>query len=357
MNPRSRINRCFRVSTFTAAASAALALPLGCGTSEPTPSGTAGAAPVGGSAAGGGGGTGAAATGGANAGTASGSGGSSSGGGAGVGGSAGGGSAAGGMGGAAAGSGAGGGAGGASAKSCANGGYLVCEDFEATEVGQIPSGWTRLGPADKVGVAEDQAVSGKRSLKLGAMDSGQRRMANPGAALGAAHWGRIRFKVQTPVTDAFVHSTLVAGAGTGPSKGEVEVRLVDTVKAAKADTPGWCSDKQTTTNCFQLLYNVQPTSSGEFGKGGPYGWTFDDKWHCAEWHVDSTKQSYELFYDGARVDDVSFENGAGKYDNSEIPSAFSELRIGWNNYQSATNPGFTAWIDDVVLDEQRVGCE
>lgn len=346
------------VSKLTIVACAVLALPLGCDTSEPAPAGAAGASGAAAGVTGGGaGGTGAA---GASAGTTSGasgsstSGGGSSGAGSGSGGAAGS-NGAGGSGGAT--GGAGGASGGMPSKGCASGDYLVCEDFEATEVGQIPTGWTRLGPNDKVGVAEDQAVSGKRSLKLGAMDNGQRRIARPGAALGAAHWGRIRFKVQVPVTDAFVHSTIVAASGMGPTKGEVEVRLVDTVKAAKMDTPGWCSNKQTTTNCFQLLYNVQPTSAGEFGKAGPYGWTFDDQWHCAEWHVDSTKQSYELFYDNARVDDASFENGAGKYDNSEIPSVFSELRIGWNNYQAATNPGFTAWIDDIVLDEQRIGCQ
>lgn len=244
---------------------------------------------------------------------------------------------------------------GASGKGCADSGFLVCEDFESTEAGQIPTGWTRRGADDKVGVASDQAASGSKSLKLGATASGERRIARPGTALGAAHWGRIRFKVQLPVTDAFVHSTLVAGAGMGPSKGEVEVRLVDTVKASKQDTPGWCSDPQVSTNCYQLLYNVQPKSSAEFGKPGPYGWSFDDKWHCAEWHVDSTNQSYELFYDGKRVDEVSFMNGAGKFENSEIPSVWSELRVGWNNYQSAA-PGFTAWIDDVALDDARVGC-
>lgn len=237
---------------------------------------------------------------------------------------------------------------------CSAGTYLVCEDFEATAPGQVPAGWTRLGPEDKVGVAEDQAVSGKRSLKLGATENGQRRIGRPGAELGTAHWGRIRFKVQLPVTDAFVHSTLVSGAGMGPSKGALEVRLLDTVKAAKADTPSWCSDKQA-TNCFQFLYNVQPESAAEFGKAGPYGWSFDESWHCAEWHVDSADQSYEMFYDSKRVDDVSFKNGAGNYDNSDIPSTFSQIRVGWNNYQSAS-PGFSAWIDDVVLDDQRVGC-
>lgn len=259
------------------------------------------------------------------------------------------------------GSGSGGGAGassaaGASGKGCAGKDYLICEDFESTADGEIPTGWTRGGPTDKVGVASDAFASGQKSLKVGPTLNGERRIKRSGATLGAAHWGRIHFKVQLPVTDNFVHSTLVAASGMGPTQGPLEVRLFDTVKAAKADTPGWCSDKQVTTNCYQLLYNVQPENFGEFGKGGPYSWSFDDAWHCAEWHLDSTAQSYELFYDSERIDDVSFSNGAGNFDNSEIPSVLSEIRVGWNNYQGA-DPGFTAWIDDVVFDDQRIGCE
>jgi hypothetical protein len=254
-------------------------------------------------------------------------------------------------------SGGNGGSAGGSGQGCSGGNYLICEDFEGTEVGQIPSGWTRRGPADKVGVADDAAVSGKKSLRIGAIENGERRIAHPGALLGAAHWGRVRFKVQMPITDAFVHSTIVAAAGTGPTKGALEVRLFDTVKAATADS-SWCSDAaKGKSNCFQFLYNVQPSNFAEFGKGGPYGWTFDAAWHCAEWHVDSTDQSYELFYDNERIDSVSFKNGAGKYDNSDIPTTFDEVRVGWNNYQKATNPGFSAWIDDVALDDQRIGCE
>lgn len=336
----------------------ALGFAIACSSDSPTPAGSAGSSSSGGATPTAGTGGTASASGNATSGGTAGAS-SIGGGGAGNAGGSGGGGTSSGTGGSGGTSGTAGngGSAGSAGKGCANGAYLVCEDFESTEAGQIPSGWTRLGAADKVGVATDQAASGSKSLKLGATENGERRIARPGAALGAAHWGRIRFKVQMPVTDAFVHSTLVAGAGTGPTKGEVEVRFVDTVKASKQDTPGWCSDKQVTTNCYQLLYNVQPAASAEFGKGGPYGWSFDDKWHCAEWHVDSTDQSYELFYDGKRVDDVSFKNGAGKFDGSEIPSVWKELRIGWNNYQSATNPGFTAWIDDVVLNGDRVGCE
>jgi hypothetical protein len=55
-------------------------------------------------------------------------------------------------------------------------------------------------------------------------------------------------------------------------------------------------------------------------------------------------------------EELSFENGAGNYSRSEIPDSFEELRVGWVNYQGAP-PGFTAWIDDLAFDSERIGCD
>lgn len=284
-----------------------------------TPAGMAGSAP-GGNGSGGGNG----------AGTAAGMAGSAPGG-SGTGGSS---SAGGGNGNAAAGS------GGALATGCSPD-YLLCEDFEAAAVGAVPQGWSAHG---KAAVAEDQASHGKRSLKISPADNGERRIYHSTAMLGAAHWGRVSYRVQLPTPEAFVHSTLVTFFGKGPTVGDAEFRVVDTVKDAK--TGGFAGGKH------QFLYNVQPQGT-EFGTGSNYDYTFEDKWHCAEWHVDAATQTYEFFYDGKQV--ISFSKGAGKFEGSELPTTFAEVRLGWNNYQAAP-PGFTAWLDDFAVDDQRVGC-
>jgi hypothetical protein len=237
--------------------------------------------------------------------------------------------------------GGGGGNGGSGALGCAAGKYLLCEDFEATAVGEVPAGWTKQGSA---GVSEASAAGGKRSLAITAAANGSRRMRHPGAILGSQHWGRIRYKVQLPVPDAFVHSTLVALQGNGPTRGAEEVRVVDTVKNSSGNG-----------SKHQFLYNVQ-ASNGEFGKGSSYDYSFDGAWHCAEWHLDAATQTYEFFFEGTRLSSISFSNGAGKYTGSEIPTSIDEIRVGWNNYQSSP-PGFTAWIDDVAFDVARVGCD
>jgi hypothetical protein len=55
------------------------------------------------------------------------------------------------------------------------------------------------------------------------------------------------------------------------------------------------------------------------------------------------------------VTSIAINNGPGNYNGSDIPTAFTDVRVGWNNYQSAP-PGFVAWIDEVALDTNRIGC-
>lgn len=261
------------------------------------------------------------------------------GGGSGPGGSGGGGTS-GGSGGASAGT---GGQAGGTGLGCAAASYAICEDFEDTDVGATPEGWTKHGDAS--GVDDAEARLGARSLKLGAIPVWERRIYHDASMLGSSHWGRIFYKVQLPVPDAFVHSTLVAFGGEGPNIGEAEFRVVDTVKQA-ADTPDIGST-------HQFLYNVQPQSSGEFGTGTDYDWTFDGQWHCAEWYVDAATQTYRFYFDGTEA--ISIENGAGNYSGTELPDGFSEIRVGWINYQESP-PGFTAWIDELAVGDQRIGC-
>jgi len=38
-----------------------------------------------------------------------------------------------------------------------------------------------------------------------------------------------------------------------------------------------------------------------------------------------------------------------------LPMMFTDFRVGWTTYQTAS-PGFTAWIDEVAVDVDRIGC-
>ena len=60
--------------------------------------------------------------------------------------------------------------------------FFIYEDFESTDVGKIPKGFTSKG---SVGVVDDVAHTGKHSLRLNAAVSGARQIVKQGAELAA----------------------------------------------------------------------------------------------------------------------------------------------------------------------------
>jgi hypothetical protein len=231
-----------------------------------------------------------------------------------------------------------------SVSGCAGRDLIICEDFEDTDVGDVPSGWERHGSL--AAVDDDEAHGGSRSLKLGAAAMQERRIYHDASMLGAEHWGRIYYRVQTPPPDAFVHATMVSLIGDGPQNGRSDYRPIDTIKQA-VDTPN-------VGGRHNFIYNVQIIGSSEYGTETNYEYTFDAEWHCAEYHIQASNQSYTLYLDGEDI--LRFTNGAGNYDDSDIPDSFDELRVGWVDYQNDP-PGFTTWIDDIAFDDERIGCE
>jgi hypothetical protein len=222
--------------------------------------------------------------------------------------------------------------------------FLIYEDFETTNVGQIPKGFQKTG---SVSVVADTAHTGHQCLRIDAAANGPRRITLKGASvasLGGSHWGRLYFKVQLPAPEAatgVIHSTLVGGSAKSPiDKDQIEVRVLDTVMGQKG--------------MYQYIYNVQPSKRGEFGKGSSYKYKYSDQWTLAEWFVDYATQTYRLFIDGEEVKEVAFTKGAGNFKDAEIPEVFESLSFGWNNYQQA-GAGFVAWIDDIALAKDRIG--
>jgi hypothetical protein len=240
----------------------------------------------------------------------------------------------------------------ASGRLCAQSDLIVSEDFESTPVGQIPQGFTKTGA---IAVADDSAHSGHHALRIEPATKGGRFITLKGpklAALGGQFWGRLYFKVKQPSplpvvpegkTSAAIHTTLVAGRTTSPLANDpIEVRLLGTITDM--------------TGAFRYLYNVQPFKGRkEFGVTSKTKFHYTDEWTLAEWHVDNTTQTYELFINGEEIKDVALHKGAGQFEGVELPAAFDSLSVGWTNYQAASGEGFTTWIDDLALGKKRIG--
>ena len=82
-----------------------------------------------------------------------------------------------------------------------------------------------------------------------------------------------------------------------------------------------------------------------------------DKWACWEWLFDGEQNIIEFYIDG--VQQARIENtGQGCVDGTssvwEAPT-FSELRIGFVNYQSKAETT-TLWLDELELAPDRLNC-
>jgi hypothetical protein len=231
---------------------------------------------------------------------------------------------------------------------------ILSEDFESTAVGEIPKGFTKTGA---LGVVDDVAHSGKKSLRIEPATRGARVITLTGdklTALGGEHWGRLYYKVKLPIptpaipegkTSGLIHSTLVSGKATSPLANDpIEVRMLGNILNMNGT--------------FKYIFNVQPSKRKEFGNAAKTPLKFTDEWTLAEWYVDNATQSYRLFINGDEIPELAVHKGEGQYEGAEIPAVFNSLSFGWNNYQAAAGgaaDGFTAWIDDIALGKERLG--
>ena len=89
-----------------------------------------------------------------------------------------------------------------------------------------------------------------------------------------------------------------------------------------------------------------------------------DAWACVEWHFDSTANELAYWLNGQLLS-VSVKNktstsGGGCVAATQTnlwtgPAKFDTLQLGANQYKATDKPR-KLYIDDVVVDTQRVGC-
>jgi hypothetical protein len=228
--------------------------------------------------------------------------------------------------------------------------FLLCEDFES---GSIDADvWKNKLSAPSID--STRAARGEKSLHL-------KTTATGGSGLetskifprpNGSYYGRMFvYFTALPTKPQWAHWTLV---GANPKSGSG--------MSGEARVGGQYDGKK---NLF-----------GVGTDGGPTGdWTNLDadpsaavkavpleEWICLEWMHDSANDISKLWWDGIEhpslgtTRDVKHMGNAGvKYDIPDIASVW----VGFWNYdqgQAVTPNGFDTWIDEVALDDERIGC-
>jgi hypothetical protein len=192
-------------------------------------------------------------------------------------------------------------------------------------------------------VSEDQSARGARSLEVaieGAQSAvvGMVKLPNLGE-LGAAHFGRMFYRMEGPGVSEFVHFDVFAASGPWMDH-QNEVRMASTGTGVGTSSSNW-----------SWIYNVQPFDGGggEFGsEGDRSAHPLVDEWMCLEWEFNSGAQTATYYHDGAAIDYLVIDT-----EQSEIP-VFDSLAVGLQKFQSTG--ARKVWVDEVALDADRIGC-
>jgi hypothetical protein len=221
---------------------------------------------------------------------------------------------------------------------CAGRTLKLCEDFDSATAGQLPSGWTQRAGWGQgtIAVSSDSAHSGSNALKSVSPNTGQPRAQRsiPALTTPGTHWGRVWYRVPMPAPNAANTSNYFHITFVGLISGNNESRVVDTVQAPNGT--------------IQYLYNLPDDSCCN---GSSYNWRYDGNWHCAEWWVDNATDSYRFFIDEMELTSLAFTGRTG----ARLQD-FNTVALG-TIYYVDSNGTLTAYLDDLAIDDARVGCQ
>ena len=234
------------------------------------------------------------------------------------------------------------------ASRCAGSGLLLCEDFES---GALDKGtWTVVGNAPVIdGV---QAARGSKALHVSITGNGASYIKETKTfpAKDNTYWGRafVYFNALPTPSGAFTyaHWTVLAASGTGTVG---EIRETGQLQAA-GNIFGVGTDSTATD-----AGTGDWTTSDDDPKGAPKP-VPTKSWVCLEWlHAGSTNET-RFFWDAVEHPSLHTTSTVhGGNTHAYILPEFTNVWLGWQEYQSATEP-FELWIDEIAIDSSRIGC-
>lgn len=245
------------------------------------------------------------------------------------------------------------GAGGApvTSSACDNPSFLFCDDFESYTQGESPDGaWYEYSDqygAPIIETSAQRAFSGSQSVNFRVSASGGRAFLNTDAPFPVpddVFYGRMMIFLESVPGSA--HWDIISAYGGDDVCGG-NYRWGGQFGHTLANYhPG---------DCYQHFNSLVPV---------------EGKWLCYEWKFDGPAKEMHAWIDDFEMNDsnhaVLTGHGQGCANAGNCPAnnypgeewvapEWSHLSIGWAHYQSEGEAPST-WIDDVVIDETRVGC-
>ncbi len=227
---------------------------------------------------------------------------------------------------------------------CAALGALFCDGFESATIDD--TSWEKNG-GGTASVDTSQHARGNSSLHVHTSLNGfsYLKLTKIFPVANNAYYGRmfVRFDA-LPTSPTWAHWTIVEAAGTGDGSAiRVGGQLDETKNRFGVGTDGGPTGDW--TNLDQDP-NDSPIAPPE------------DEWLCIEWHHDGSSDETEFWWDATQHESLSTTSSShGGNDVPYVMPEFQSVWVGWWLYQENPMPAeYDVWIDEVALDDARIGC-
>ncbi len=232
------------------------------------------------------------------------------------------------------------------ASRCATAGVQLCEDFESGSIDAAT--WTVSGTTPVVDGL--QHARGSHALHITQSGNGLSYIKETKTFPEPhdTYFGRAFFyfkSLPTPPGMTYAHWTILAASGTGVP-GEIRVS----------------GQLQNGSNLFGV-------GTDNRTDGGTGDWTNSDEdpagspspvplgqWICIEWMHEGDTNETAFWWDD--VSHPSLSTTSSVHGGNPVPfllPEFTSLWIGWQEYQTSTEP-FELWVDEIAIDSARIGC-
>ena len=236
-------------------------------------------------------------------------------------------------------------------------GRLICDDFEKGAVagGKPGAPWKLRQSEGTVTLDDTRAVSGKYSVKVAitatTADSTYRQalLNLDGAPLLPLAGNKVygRFMIYTDrVPDKAVHWTFAHGDGPYAATGTTATYNYGGMGNLMANY--YRDTKPNPTDCWQTKNESFPTG----------------KWQCVGFLFDGPNNEMHFWMGPNEVSEVHVAGNQKSdatctvkgVDGKWYAPTFKNISVGWESYQHDVAGAHTAWIDDVVLDDEPIAC-
>jgi hypothetical protein len=229
-----------------------------------------------------------------------------------------------------------------------------CDGFETAPVGGAPLAplWSVVvnDSSSTVQVDAQRAARGQKSVHVHTENKGYAqallRTQSFFPAANNQFYGRAFVYFKNSGVLPQMHWTLFAASGVLPGQTQTTVARYG---------------GQFTHLMANYFGQDQYAHAGDAANGG---WINETKmpanrWACFEWHFKGSGNEMHLWLDEQEVTKIAIFNISTQCCPNQpwtLPP-FEKMDIGWETYQAdSTQSGYDLWVDEVMLDTQRIGC-